>query len=73
MNTRRYLYHAYLSFMEARGHQHPISLTAFGQAVPQTLNECEIELLKRKTKNGIQTNLGLSEDCEADWLPRCDA
>ena len=73
MNPRRYLYHAYLSFMEARGHQHPMSLTAFGQAVPQTLKEYEIELLKRKTKNGIQTSLELSEDCEADWLPRCDA
>ena len=73
MTPRRYLYHAYLSFMEARGHQHPMSLTAFGQAVPQTLKEYEIELLKRKTKNGIQTSLELSEDCEAEWLPRCDA
>ncbi|KPA06935.1 putative P4-specific DNA primase [Pantoea agglomerans] len=37
MNTKRYLYYAYLSFMESRGQQHPLSLTAFGQAVPQTL------------------------------------
>lgn len=73
VNPRRHLYHAYLSFMEARGHQHPMSLTALGQAVPQTLKEYEIELLKRKTNNGIQTSLELSEDCEADWLPRCDA
>jgi len=72
-NPKRYLYHAYLSFMEARGHQHPMSLTAFGLAVPQTLKEFEIELLKRKTKNGIQTSLELSGDCEADWLPRCGA
>ena len=50
-----------------------MSLTAFGQVVPQTLKEYEIELLKRKTKNGIQTSLELSEDCEADWLPLCDA
>ncbi|WP_419721752.1 hypothetical protein [Pantoea eucalypti] len=57
--------------MEARGHQRPISLTALGQAVPQTLKEYEIELLKRKAKKGIQTSLELSEECEADWLPRC--
>ena len=72
LNPKRYLYHAYLSFMESRGHQHPMSLTAFGQAIPQTLKEYEIGLLKRKTKNGIQTSLELSEDCESDWLPRCD-
>ncbi|GAB2938927.1 primase-helicase zinc-binding domain-containing protein [Hafnia psychrotolerans] len=70
-NPRKYLYHAYLSFMEARGHQRTMNLTAFGRAVPQTLREYEIELLKRKTNQGMQTNLILSEDCEADWLPRC--
>ncbi|EKN5078326.1 DNA primase, partial [Yersinia enterocolitica] len=71
-NPRKYLYHAYLSFMEARGHQRPMSLTAFGRAVPQTLSEYEIALLKRKTNQGMQTNLILSEDCEADWLPKCE-
>ena len=70
-NPKRYLYHAYLSFMESRGHQHPLSLTAFGQAVPQTLKEYERVLLKRSTNNGIQTNLVLHEDNEADWLPTC--
>lgn len=70
-NPRKYLYHAYLSFMEARGHQRPMSLTAFGRAVPQTLREYEIEFLKRKTNQGMQTNLTLNEDSEADWLPKC--
>lgn len=70
INPKRYLYHAYLSFMESRGH-HPLSLTAFGQAVPQTLKEYERVLLKRRTNNGIQTNLILHEDSEADWLPVC--
>lgn len=70
LNPKRYLYHAYLSFMESRGHQHPMSLTAFGQAIPQTLKENEIELLKRKTKNGVQTSLELSDDCESDGLAR---
>ena len=49
-NPRRYLYHAYLSFMAARGYQHVMNLTAFGQAVPQTLKEYEHTLLKRRTK-----------------------
>ena len=71
INPKRYLYHAYLSFMESRGHLHPLSLTAFGQAVPQTLKEYERVLLKRRTNNGIQTNLTLHEDSEADWLPAC--
>ena len=71
-NPRKYLYHAYLSFMEARGHQRPMSLTAFGRAVPQTLREYEIEFLKRKTNQGMQTNLTLNDDSEADWLPKCD-
>lgn len=71
-NPRKYLYHAYLSYMEARGHKSPLNLTAFGRAVPQTLREYEIALLKRKTNQGMQTNLILSEDCEADWLPKCE-
>ena len=71
INPKRYLYHAYLSFMESRGHQHPLSLTAFGQAVPQTLKEYERVLLKRRTNNGIQTNLTLHDDSETDWLPIC--
>ena len=66
INQKRYLYHAFLSFMESRG-----SLTAFGQAVPQTLKKYERILLKRRTNNGIQTNLTLHEDSEADWLPAC--
>ncbi|MGA7588213.1 MAG: primase-helicase zinc-binding domain-containing protein [Rouxiella badensis] len=71
-NPRKYLYHAYLSFMEARGYKHPMNLTAFGRAVPQTLKEYEMMLLKRKTNQGIQTNLILNDDCEADWLPKCE-
>ena len=54
-NPRKYLYHAYLSFMEARGHQHPINLSLFGKFIPQTMKEYEIEFLKRKTNQGVQT------------------
>ena len=55
-----------------RGISTPMSLTAFGQASPQTLKEYEIALPKRKTKNGIQTRLEMSEDGEFEGLPRCD-
>ena len=48
-----------------------MNLTAFGLAVPQTLKEYEHTLLKRRTKQGMQTNVVLSEECEADWLPKC--
>lgn len=71
-NPRKYLYHAYLLFMDARGHQRPMSLTAFGRAVPQTLREYDIEFLKRETNQGMQTNLTLNDDSEADWLPKCE-
>lgn len=59
--------------MAARGYQHVMNLTAFGQAVLQTLKEYEHTLLKRRTKQGIQTNLILSDESEADWLPKCGA
>ncbi|MEL5279395.1 primase-like DNA-binding domain-containing protein [Serratia bockelmannii] len=62
-----------MSFMETRDYQHVMNLTAFGQAVPQTLKEYEHTLLKLRTKQGIQTNLILSDGCEADWLPKCCA
>ena len=45
---------------------------AFGQAVPQRLKEYEIALPERKTKNGIQTRLEMSEDGEYYGLQRCD-
>ncbi|MEA9393500.1 primase-helicase zinc-binding domain-containing protein [Acerihabitans sp. TG2] len=72
-NPRKYVYHAYLSFMEARGYQKPMSLTAFGLALSGILREYGCELIKHKSKNGIQTNLDLSDDSEADWLPQCNA
>ena len=69
-NPRKYVYHAYLSFMEARGYQKPMSLTAFGLALSGILREYGCELIKHKSKNGIQTNPELSDDSEADWLPQ---
>ncbi|HGM6755380.1 TPA: hypothetical protein ACKQB7_001082 [Serratia marcescens] len=50
-----------------------MNLTALGQAVPQTLKEYEHMLLKRRPKQGIQTNQILSDECEAGWLLKCGA
>lgn len=41
--------------------------------MPHALKEYERVLLKRRTNNGIQTNLTLHQDSEADWLPACIA
>ncbi|PNK62926.1 hypothetical protein A6J33_009180 [Pantoea sp. FDAARGOS_194] len=62
-----------LFFYRGQSLQDPMSLSAFGLTLPQTLKEYEIKLLKRKTKNGIQASVKLRKDCEAEWLPRCDA
>ncbi|WP_224653189.1 primase-helicase zinc-binding domain-containing protein [Pectobacterium versatile] len=72
-NPRKYLYHAYLSFMESHGHQKPISLTAFGKVLPNMMSEYGQSYLKGRTKQGIQTNLELKDESDADWLPKCES
>lgn len=71
-NPRKYLYHAYLSFMESRGHQRPMTLTAFGTALPTMMSEYGKVYLKSKTKQGVQTNLALTGEADTDWLPKCE-
>ncbi len=72
-NPRKYLYHAYLSSMESHGHQKPISLTAFGKVLPNMMSEYRQIYLKGGTKQGIQTNLELKDESDADWLPKCES
>ncbi|ASY77042.1 hypothetical protein BJJ97_14540 [Pectobacterium polaris] len=36
------------------------------------LREYGLNYLQRRTKSGIQTNLDLTDDSNADWLPKCD-
>ncbi|NAT79105.1 DNA primase [Dickeya dadantii] len=71
-NPRKYLYHAYLSFMESHGHQKPISLTAFGKVLSNIMSEYGLTYLKGRTKQGVQTNLELKDESDTDWLPKCD-
>ena len=69
---RQYLYHAYLVYMEAHGYKNTLSLTMFGKGLPAMLKEYGLEYDKRRTNQGMQTNLALKEESNADWLPRCD-
>ncbi|MCT1466283.1 primase-like DNA-binding domain-containing protein [Citrobacter freundii] len=69
---RLYLYHAYLVYMEAHGYKNTLSLTMFGKGLSAMLKEYGLNYEKRRTNQGIQTNLTLREESNADWLPKCD-
>lgn len=71
-NYRKYLYHAYLAYMEANGYRNVLSLKMFGLGLPMMLKEYGLNYVKRHTKQGIQTNLSLKEESYGDWLPKCD-
>lgn len=69
-SPRRYLYHAYLAYMRANGLSKPVSLTRFGTDMPGAMAEYGREYQKRKTKQGLRSNVTLHEDSE-DWMPSC--
>lgn len=69
---RLYLYHAYLVYMEAHGYKNTLSLTMFGKGLSSMLKEYGMNYGKRRTNQGMQTNLALRDESNADWLPRCD-
>ncbi|RCJ71014.1 primase-helicase zinc-binding domain-containing protein [Klebsiella pneumoniae] len=69
---RLYLYHAYLVYMEAHGYRNALSLTMFGKGLSAMLKEYGLNYEKRRTNQGMQTNLALREESNADWLPKCD-
>lgn len=69
---RLYLYHAYLVYMEAHGYKNTLSLTMFGKGLSSMLKEYGLNYGKRRTNQGMQTNLALRDESNADWLPRCD-
>ncbi|AKH62494.1 MULTISPECIES: primase-like DNA-binding domain-containing protein [Photorhabdus] len=65
---RLYLYHAYLSFMEAHGFERPLTLTKFGESLPKIMLEYRKEYRKVRTNKGYSYNVELSEEAE-EWLP----
>lgn len=62
---------AYLVYMEANGYKNTLSLTMFGKGLPLILKEYGLQYEKRRTNQGMQTNLALREESNADWLPKC--
>ncbi|MBD9661771.1 phage/plasmid primase, P4 family [Pantoea sp. PNT03] len=72
LQPKRYLYHAYLAYMEANGYKNPLSMKMFGLSLESIMREYGHQYLKRRTKSGIQTNLDLTEESSSDWLPKCD-
>lgn len=69
---RNYLYHAYLTYMEANGYKNVLSLKMFGLGLPMMLKEYGVNYAKRHTRQGTQTNIILNEESNSDWLPKCD-
>jgi len=72
LQPRRYLYHAYLAYMEANGYKNPLSMKMFGLSLESIMREYGQHYMKRRTKLGVQTNLDLTEESSTDWLPKCD-
>ncbi|HGY3700826.1 TPA: primase-like DNA-binding domain-containing protein [Citrobacter freundii] len=69
-SPRKYLYHAYLAYMRANGLSKPVSLMRFGTDMPGAMAEYGKEYQKRKTKDGIRSNVTLHDD-SGDWMPSC--
>ncbi|CAI1067552.1 Poxvirus D5 protein-like [Serratia proteamaculans] len=68
-SPRKYLYHAYMAYMQSNGLKKPVSLTRFGTDMPGAMAEYGKEYLRKKsTKGNIRSNVSLSDDAE-EWLP----
>ncbi|CDH33615.1 primase-like DNA-binding domain-containing protein [Xenorhabdus bovienii] len=65
---RLYLYHAYLSFMEAHGFERPLTLTKFGESLPKIMLEYRKEYRKVRTNKGYSYHVELSGEAE-EWMP----
>ncbi|MBC3377923.1 DNA primase [Serratia fonticola] len=69
-SPRKYLYHAYMAFMQSYGlSKTTVSLTRFGTDMPGAMAEYGKEYLRKKsTKGNIRSNVSLSDEAE-EWLP----
>lgn len=66
---RIYLYHAYLTFLEANGFEKPLTLNKFSEGMESAMREFNHEYRKERKTRGVVTNVELSESAE-DWLPQ---
>ena len=65
---RIYLYHAYLTFLDAHGYDRPLTLTKFGADLTRVMKEFGVAVEKVRTRQGMRYNLDLSPSAE-EWLP----
>ncbi|PHM40107.1 DNA primase [Xenorhabdus mauleonii] len=69
-NPRKYLYHAYLAYMKGNNLNKPVSVTRFGMDMSGALAEYSQYYLRKKSKQGIRSNLNLNIDTAIEWLPK---
>lgn len=70
-SPRRYLYHAYMQYMRSNGLNKPVSLTRFGTDMPGAMSEYGKVYDRRKTKQGMRSNLSLTPETD-EWMPQCN-
>ena len=56
--------------MRAHGFSKPVTLTRFGADMPGAMAEYGREYMKKRTKEGVRSNVILMDESE-DWLPSC--
>ncbi|MBD2781612.1 toprim domain-containing protein [Xenorhabdus szentirmaii] len=69
-NPRKYLYHAYLAYMKDNNLNKPVSVTRFGMDMSGALAEYSQHYLRKKSKQGIRSNLNLNIDTAIEWMPQ---
>ncbi|ELZ5938888.1 toprim domain-containing protein [Providencia stuartii] len=69
-SPRKYLYHAYMAYMQGNGNKNPLTLTTFGRSIDSALKELGKKYIKHRFTHGVRTNLELNEFEAEDWLPR---
>ncbi|MBI0031680.1 toprim domain-containing protein [Gilliamella sp. B14384G15] len=67
---KRFLYHAYITFIENNNLKNPLSLRNFVNALPSAMKEYDVEVIIRaRHSEGRRTNLHLDYDKCNDWFP----
>lgn len=71
-SPRKYLYHAYIEFMRNNGLNNPLSLPQFGLSIAYAMNESGKRYTKKRTNQGMRTNLDININLSGDWLPKAN-
>ncbi|MBD2782792.1 primase-like DNA-binding domain-containing protein, partial [Xenorhabdus szentirmaii] len=69
-NPRKYLYHAYLAYMKGNNLNKSVSVTRFGMDMPDALTEYGLPYLRKKSKQGIRSNMSLNIETANEWMPQ---